>query len=112
METKSGWFAFHHWLLLYNPVEEGRFPRKNAFLEGQHTVAAACALVKDIPRSANRSMLGVWTVPPYPPRKPVQSFKSSTHISSTFGEGLRSPDIHPGRTGNKRKMKNTSQDLA
>ncbi len=59
MEISSGKAAFHHWLLLYRPVVDGRFPSIMAFREGQQTVAEVCAFVKATPSVASRSIFGV-----------------------------------------------------
>ena len=51
--------------------------------DGLHDGAGQCALEKSVPLRANRSRLGVWTGPAYPPSGATQSFTSSTTMKST-----------------------------
>ena len=50
----------------------------------EQTGTAQCALLKFLPRSASSSMFGV-DASGCPPRNPVQSFRSSMLIITTFG---------------------------
>jgi len=52
--------------------------------DGLQAGAEQCALVKSTPFCARRSRLGVFTSG-WPPRQPIQSFKSSIAIKRTFG---------------------------
>ena len=52
---------------------------------GQQTGEAVWAFRKAVPRAARRSIFGVWVFPGYPPKKPTQSFRSSTAIKRTLG---------------------------
>jgi hypothetical protein len=52
--------------------------------DGLHKGAEQYALVKETPRLARRSMLGVFAWG-WPPRCPTQSRKSSTAMNSTLG---------------------------
>src|SRR3954467_11063009 len=64
-----------------------------AALEGLQTGAAQYAFVKSMPFAASRSMFGVFTSG-WPPRQPIQSFRSSTAMKRTFGLLF----VAPGRT--------------
>ena len=56
----------------------------SAARDGLQTGAAQYALVNSIPFDASRSRFGVLTSG-WPPRQPIQSFKSSIAMKRTFG---------------------------
>jgi hypothetical protein len=53
--------------------------------DGAHFGEGQWALENKTPRLAKRSILGVCTLPSYPPKHPTQSFMSSTAKNKTFG---------------------------
>ena len=66
------------------PVECGYLPVIMLARDGLHTGDWQCALLKSVPRLANRSMFGVRACG-CPSKTPIQSFRSSTDIKSTLG---------------------------
>ena len=72
------------WLLAYKPERCGERPVKMAVREGLQAGAGQWALVKSTPEAASRSRLGVRACG-WPPRQPIQSFKSSMAMKRTLG---------------------------
>ena len=66
------------------PDVEGGMPVIRLARDGLHAGAEQCAFVNSTPRLASRSRFGVLTSG-CPPKQPIQSFKSSMAINSTFG---------------------------
>ena len=81
--TASGSILAHAWLLSYTPLVLGRSPVIIAARDGQHAGAAQYARLKNIPRLARRSMLGV-LIGLFGSNRVVQSFISSIAINRTF----------------------------
>ena len=59
--------------------------------DGLQAGAGQCALVNNTPLAASRSKFGVFACG-CPPRQPIQSFKSSTEMNSTFGLSAATAD--------------------
>lgn len=71
------------------PVVDGRSPISKLVREALQPGAVQWALVNNMPLLASRSMFGVIACG-WPPRLPIQSFKSSTAMNRTLRGGLGS----------------------